>query len=196
MSAARFILWVDPSTLRWLVTSVLLSSALPIETAVGQEGELSEAKVLEAARETMEAARYCFLITVDDTGQPQARVMDPFLPDDDMTVWMGTNVHTRKVRQIRDDSRATLAYYDATSMGYVTLVGAALMVDDPEERRKYWKPDWEAFYPGGPSSDDYVLIEFSPSRIEVMSFAHDVMGSGVFGPAVLDREPSGWALEQ
>jgi len=179
----------------WLITPVFLLLALPVEPLLGQEGELSEAKVLQAARETMEAARYCFLVTLDDTGQPQARLMDPFLPEDDMTVWLGTNANTRKVRQIRNDERATLAYYDATSMGYVTLVGTVRMVDDLEERREHWKPDWEEFYPDGPAADNYVLIEFMPSRIEVMSFVHGVMG-GAFAPAALDRKGSGWVLER
>ena len=175
--------------------TVFLMLALQVKPLLGQEGELSEARVLQAARETREAARYCFLITLDDTGQPHARVMDPFPPEDGMTVWLATNANTRKVRQIQHDSRATLAYYDATSMGYVTLVGVARMIDDLEERRKHWKPDWEEFYPDGPTADDYFLIEFTPSRLEVMSFAHDVMG-GMFAPAALDRKGSGWVLER
>ena len=138
----------------WLWLPVLLTPllAVPIEPLYSQEGQLSETRVLEAAREVMKTARYCFL--------------------------------------------ATLAYYDATTMGYVTLVGTARMVDDLEARREYWKPEWAEFYPNGPTADDYILIEFAPSRIEVMSFAHDVMGSGVFGPAVLKRKASGWSLEE
>ncbi len=182
----------------WLWLPVLLTPllAVPIEPLYSQEGQLSETRVLEAAREVMKTARYCFLVTLDEAGKMHARVMDPFLPTDDMTVWMGTNANTRKVSQIRKDPRATLAYYDATTMGYVTLVGTARMVDDLEARREYWKPEWAEFYPNGPTADDYILIEFAPSRIEVMSFAHDVMGSGVFGPAVLKRKASGWSLEE
>ena len=54
-------------------------------------------RVMVAARATIKASGFCFLITVDSDGQPQARLMDPFTPEDDMTVWMGTNRNTRKV---------------------------------------------------------------------------------------------------
>ena len=187
--------WARWSSLRLFALALLLL-ALPVEPLRGQEGQLSEAMVLQAARETMEAARYCFLVTRDEAGRMNARVMDPFLPEDDMTVWLATNASTRKVDQIRKDSRATLAYYDAASMGYVTLLGTARMVDDLDERRNRWKPEWAGFYPDGPTADDYVLIEFMPSRIEVMSFTHEVMSGGAFWPAVLDLKGSGWTLER
>ena len=45
-----------------------------------------------------------------DLGQPQARLMDAFEPEADLTVWLATNARTRKVRQLRHDPRATLAY--------------------------------------------------------------------------------------
>ncbi|NIN73087.1 MAG: pyridoxamine 5'-phosphate oxidase family protein [Gemmatimonadetes bacterium] len=101
-------------------------------------------------------------------------------------LWMGTNSGSRKVSQLREDGRATLAHYDVSGMGYVTLIGSARLVDDLEERRRRWKPGWEPFYSEGPESHDYMLL---------MSFTHGVGAdpSG-FSPAILDRSGSGWVL--
>lgn len=71
--------------------------------------------VIRAARDVMQKARYCAFITLGEDGQPQARAVDPLGPDDDMTVWVGTNAATRKVAQLRKDPRVTLFYFDAAA---------------------------------------------------------------------------------
>src|SRR5210317_708933 len=68
--------------------------------------------LIRAAREIIQSAKYCALITLDTSGHPQVRTMDPFLPKDDMVVWLGTNINSRKIKEIRNDSRVTL-YYEA-----------------------------------------------------------------------------------
>ena len=181
--------------MRIAVCGAAVLAILAAESGWAQAGDPSEARVLEAARETMRAAHYCFLVTLDSSGQPQARLMDPFEPEPDMVVWMGTKVGTRKVGQIRGDGRATLAYYDGTGAGYVTLIGSIRLVDDLEERRRRWKPGWEAFFGAGPEADDYLLLKFVPSQIEVMSFTHGVGADPTaFRPAILERSGSGWVV--
>ncbi len=177
---------------RGLAATVVLAVVAPAASHA-QEQTLTVDRALEAVRTTMEASRYCFLVTLDEAGHPQARLMDPFPPEADMTVWMATNSTTRKVRQLGRDSRATLAYYDWEREGYVTLLGEARLVSDIEERRRRWKPEWQAFFPPGPTAPDYVLIQFTPSRIEVMNLALDV-GAGAFTPTVLTREGAEWVL--
>jgi general stress protein 26 len=151
---------------------------------------------LEAARATMKASGFCFLITVDDQGQPQARILSPFDPEPDMKVWLGTNRNTRKVAQIRKNPRVTLAYFDRPSLGYVTLLGKARLVDGLEERKKRWKKEWAEFYPGGPEGPTYLLIEFTPAQIEVMSAKYRIASEPLaWKPAVLVRQAQGWELK-
>jgi general stress protein 26 len=151
--------------------------------------------ILETAKLIMKAAKYCFLITLDESGHPTARIMDPFDPESAMKIWMGTNKNTRKVEQIKKDTRATLAYYDAESMGYVTLIGKARLVTDPMLKEKWWKEEWNAFYPGGKESEVYSLIEFSPFRIEVMDISRKVLVS-LFRPEIVTLKDSVWIHEK
>ncbi len=127
-------------------------------------------KVLAVAREIMEQAHHCALITLGGDGQPQARAMDPFPPAEDMTVWLATSSATRKVAQLRANSRVTLFYFDPKSQGYVTLLGRAELVRDPAEKAAHWKEAWSSFYKDKSRGDDFVLIKVKPSRLEVVSY--------------------------
>ncbi len=152
-------------------------------------GLLEPDRIAEAAHAVMTAARYCALITLDADGAPQARAMDPFPADSDFRVWMATNKSTRKVRELANDSRATLYYLDASSGAYVTLTGVARVITDADEKARRWKPEWDEFYVEGNRGDDYVLVRFVAHRVEVVSPAHGVASDPrAWKPAILELE--------
>jgi general stress protein 26 len=127
--------------------------------------------ILQAAKTLMQEARYCALITIGPDGRAESRIVDAFPPEPDMTVWLATSPVTRKVEQIRKDPRVTLFYWDATRMGYVTLIGDATLVDDPAEKAKRWKDEWSEFYSDENRGADYLLIRVTPRRLELVSIA-------------------------
>jgi len=123
--------------------------------------------LIEAAKEIISAAGTCALITVDNEGVPRVRAMDPFAPEENLTIWFGTNSRSRKVDQIKKNPLVTLYYLDSDASGYVIINGRAHLVNDPEEKEKRWKAEWEAFYPD--KVKDYLLIEVTPIWMEVLS---------------------------
>lgn len=133
------------------------------------------AKVLGAAREIMQKARYCALVTLGPDGHPQARVVDAFAPEEDFTVWIGTNPVTRKVQEIKADKRVTLLYYDPSGPGYVTVLARAEVVTDPAEKARHWKEEWATFYSDKNRGPDFVLIRCRPIRLEVVSYGHGIL---------------------
>lgn len=135
---------------------------------------LDDAGRTAAARRLMIGARYCALITIGEDGQPQARTIDPSPPDDRMVVSFVTNPATRKVRQIERDPRVTLYYFDERSPGYVTVIGTATVVADPDAKQKLWLQKWTPFYPGGAGSA--VVYEVTPRRIEIVDVARRIVG--------------------
>ena len=100
--------------------------------------------------------------------------MDAFAPDENMSVWFGTNPLSRKVREIRRNPRVTLYYFDRENQAYVTLHGLARLVNDPQEKLRHWKDDWKAFYPDRPKG--YLLIEVRPLRLEVVNVKTGIVG--------------------
>src|SRR3954470_10540633 len=93
--------------------------------------------VLAAARDIIREARYATLVTIAADGQPQARIVDPFAPDSTFTVWIATNPATRKVGEIRRNSRVTLLYFNAPRSEYVTLIGTAQVDTTAAEKARH-----------------------------------------------------------
>jgi len=136
--------------------------------------DYSEEVLTKAAIDIIEGAGTCALITLDASGLPSVRVMDPFLPESDFTIWFGTNPKSRKVNQIKNNPKVTLYYLEKNSSGYVVIHGTATLVNDQSEKNKWWKTEWDAFYPN--NTDAYQLIKVSPQRMEVISYTHSIIG--------------------
>jgi general stress protein 26 len=131
-------------------------------------------KLKDAAREIMAEAELCALVTLDDSNSPMVRVMSPFLPEDDFTVWLGTNPKSRKVNQIKKNPNVTLYYLAQDASGYVVIRGKAQLVDDQEEKDNRWKEEWKAFYAN--KTDSYLLIKVKPRQMEIVSYKHGILG--------------------
>jgi general stress protein 26 len=154
----------------WIIGSVITIATAAQPTATSTP---SRADIVTAARSVIQQARYATLTTTDAEGQPQSRVVDPFTPDADFTIWIGTNARTRKVSQIAARPRVSLLYFDASRQSYVSFIGTASVVRDAAAKAKWWKDEWSAFYINKNLGDDYVLIRLTPTRLEIVS---DVLG--------------------
>jgi general stress protein 26 len=145
------------------------------------------AKIVAAAEEIMKKARFCGLVTLGRDGHPQARVVDPFEPERDLTVWIATNPITRKVDEIRADPRVTLYYFDPSGPGYVTLLARAELVTDSAEKARHWKEEWAAFYADKNRGEDFILIRCKPIRLELVSYGHGLMNDpGTWRPVTVE----------
>lgn len=169
----------------------MIESLLIASLALTSQGSVHDREQLvEVARAVMAAAGHCALVTLDDDGAPRVRTMDPFPPERDLTVWLATNAGTRKVSDLGRDPRATLYYFDAAGGGYVSLVGRAEIVDDPDQKQARWKDAWGPFYEDGNRGEDYVLIRFVPERAEIVSLEYGVASEPrAWKPAILEFPP-------
>jgi general stress protein 26 len=148
-----------------------------------QRRPLGRVELVAAAREVMAAQTYCALVTVDKTGRPQVRTMNPFPPEEDMTVWLATNTRSRKVEEMRNDPRVTLYYSDhAKAIGYVALSGRAVLVEDMAEVLKRKRAYWDQAFPG---LKNIVLIKVVPERLDVLNYK-----AGAVADPVTWRTPS------
>jgi general stress protein 26 len=148
----------------------------------------ARARILEIARKIMVAARYCTLATTSESGEPQARIVDPLEPDEGFAVYVATNPLSRKVAEIRRDPRVTLLYFDRARSAYVTLVGRAAEVTGVEKTRRR-KPEWQQFFPAE-KPDNYLLYRITPVRAEVVSAADGLGGDPVtWKPEIVEFKP-------
>lgn len=168
--------------MRGSVIAILFFAAIvadPVAAEPSPAAKPSRDEILEAARAMMTAIRYCTLVTLDASGRPNARILDPFPPEESMAVWMATTPKSRKVGEIRRDPRVTLVYFDPgkPEQGYVALTGRARLVDDPAEKKKRWKEGWEAFWPDRDAS--FLLIQVTPERVEILDPRHGIVNDAV-----------------
>jgi len=152
---------------------------------------------LKVALETIRAAKFCFLVTVNPKWHVSSRLMQPFEPTEDLIVHMGASSDSRKVREILTDNRVMLDYALPEQGAYVTLSGRAQIIRDTIVKRKYWRDSFIEFWPEGPESSGYIIIRFEPQRVEMMNFEKKVVPEPYgLRAAVAHRVPGGWKLEQ
>ena len=130
--------------------------------------------LISAARQLTAMTPYCTLITLDTTGHPDARTMEPFSPDSNMVIWLGTNLNSGKVKQIKRDSRVTLFYASPNASGYVVILGNAYIIDDSSKKQVYWKNSWDQFY--SEARENYTLIKVVPHKLKILDYTKGIVG--------------------
>jgi general stress protein 26 len=155
--------------------AVVLLIQFPVKgQAQSTQSQIPTDTLMSAAVEIIQSAPFCALSTVDSTGQPQVRTMNPFPLKDDMVIWFATGRTSRKVDEIRNNPKVSVYFSDHTnSRGYVNITGTAEILDDKEllvkMKRTYWEgiPNWQ---------DIFVLIKITPKTLDVINYKKGVSG--------------------
>ena len=132
-------------------------------------------EIIGISKDIIKNSYYCTLVTVDENGQPRARIMEPLEPDNNYEIWLASNPKSRKIEQIKNNSKATINYFDKTQLSYISLMGNAFIVDEDEIKRNKWKQGWEKFYKN--QKEDYILIRFIPRTLELISYNKGYSGN-------------------
>ena len=152
--------------LSWLLSSAVVAPCAAPDPPPTPADERT--RLVAAAREIIGAQTYCALITIDESGRPQVRTMNPFPPEEDLSVWFATNTRSRKVQEMRRDPRVALYYSDhAKAIGYVQITGHAVLVDDMQEILKRKRAYWDQAFPG---LKNLVLVKIVPERLDVLNY--------------------------
>ncbi len=150
--------------------AVLVVCLLVISLKLNAQTVFNRDTLFIAARELINDTHYCALVTIDSTGQPQIRTMNPFPPNDELITWFATSRTSRKVRELRNNPKVCVYYANhVTAKGYVNITGIAEVIDDKEllvkMKRDYWNgiPDWQ---------NKFVLIKIVPKTLELINYKH------------------------
>ncbi len=159
-----------------ILLTILLFSCEKSETKILYKTDFSqeEKSVFQTVDSIIKSAYYCTLITLDKDNQPRARIVEPFSPKEHYVIWMATNPKSRKVAQLKGNSKTTLHYFDKNKLAYVSLMGNAFLINDDSVKQKIWKDGWERFYPN--RKTDYLLIKFIPKTVELISITDGFTG--------------------
>ncbi len=157
----------------FLLFLIFLASASPGVAQNPQPSQNNRDSLIVAAREIMGQQKYCALITMDSAGLPDIRTMNPFPPEDDMTVWMATNSRSRKAADIRRNPSVSLYYANhASAAGYVTIRGKAYLVSDTKEIQKRYRAYWDQAFP---DKKYLLLVKIVPEKLEVVNYKRNTV---------------------
>lgn len=148
-----------------LILPVLFASLF-----VNAQQEVNRDTMLVSAMEIIKQTHFCALVTIDSTGQPQIRTMNPFPMKDGIEIWFATSRASRKAGEIKRNPNVCVYWADhVNATGYVNITGTAEVIDDKEllvkMKREYWEgiPNWQ---------DVFVLIKITPKTLEVINYKH------------------------
>jgi general stress protein 26 len=136
----------------------------PLKGTVMQLADADRLTLLSILRDNREHA----VLATCDGGQPDVRIMAPFI-EDDLTLWLVTGRDSRKMVQLKANPRLGLLFVDIP--GYAReakISGEAVFIDDPAEKRRVWDlfTDLERYFPGGPDSPEYCVLRVAVTRID------------------------------
>ncbi len=149
--------------------------------------------LLDVGKQIMTAAGCASLITIDEAGLPSTRPVRTFASDDELTkITIPTDSNSRKTVQARSNPRVILSYVDAPTRGYVTVIGNAELNDRTADKKATWIDPFSAFWPDGPESESYLLMDVTPERIEMRSYTQGVADDPTrWTPVTLERTGTG-----
>ena len=104
-------------------------------------------------------------------GMPRVRYMVT-VGFEDLTLRAATRRSSNKVAQIEKNPRASISIWSGESMSdiekgmpYVIIDAAVTLEDDLETKKAFWNPMFEKYFKG-PEDPEYVVLKFTPKRIE------------------------------
>lgn len=100
--------------------------------------------------------------------------MSPHFVEGERTVWFMTKKGADKLCDIRADEDVTLAFSDAASGNYVSLMGRANIVDDRTKIHALWSAPLKQYF-DGPDDPSIVLIAVNADEADYWNGPNAVM---------------------
>jgi general stress protein 26 len=113
--------------------------------------------------------------TVNEKGYPESRALlnlankkqypelsgKALLTDGNrITLYFTTNTSSRKVSQMRKNSKASLYFCIPAEFLGAGLCGTMTEITEQKIKNDFWQPGWDIYYHNGASDPDYTLLKF------------------------------------
>jgi len=105
-----------------------------------------------------------FICSVDNDGFPNVKAMlMPRIRNGLKEFWFSTNTSSMRVRQYRENPRASIYFYHKGLIRYegVMLKGTMEVLTDQESKNMIWRKGDTVFYKQGVTDPDYCVLKFT-----------------------------------
>jgi len=154
-------------------------------------------RLLAGAAKVVASARYCCLATTAENGGVNARPMGRVLPDpgeNNWTIRFVTDARSRKASDIRRVCKVAVIFQHDADDSFVTLIGAATLLEDASEVGRRWKKAYNVYFPGEQDRANAAFVEIGAERMDLWIRGVTPEPFGMH-PTILERDASGdWRL--
>jgi general stress protein 26 len=84
----------------------------------------------------------------------------------DGTLWFFVSRTSAVATAVKKNPQICLAYADTADADFVTVSGAAIVVDDVPQKQAMWNSMVQAWFPAGPESPSVVLVKVAAESAE------------------------------
>jgi general stress protein 26 len=114
----------------------------------------------------VEKAGVC-MMTTRFSGGLRARPLEARADRDEGTIWFLTDQRAAKDDEIEAFPYICLIFIYAKEKVYLSMSGQASVARDTNRARRLWNEEQQAWWPGGPSDPNVLVIKFKPDRAEI-----------------------------
>jgi general stress protein 26 len=136
---------------------------------VTNETNAEVSALLAGATKTIQAVRYCWLVTAAAAGfnaRPMGRVL-PEKSEDGWIVRFVTDGRSRKAQEVCGEREVGLIFQSDPDEAYVALFGKARLLDRAGDVERFWKKHYEAYFPTPADRAAAAFIEVDVTRMEL-----------------------------
>ena len=122
---------------------------------------------LERIEKFIAGRKVAFICSVDEDGFPAVKAMlKPRARSGLREFWFSTNTSSLRVRQYRENPRASIYFYRKGLVRYtgVLLIGAMEVLTDQDAKNRIWRKGDTMFYKGGVTDPDYCVLKFTAEK--------------------------------
>ncbi|PTR17585.1 MULTISPECIES: pyridoxamine 5'-phosphate oxidase family protein [unclassified Nitrosospira] len=129
---------------------------------INEQHNAALAKVAEMVGD----ARFAMLTTLEKDGVLRSRPMATMQLDGEGNLWFFTSLSSSKIAKAQPDQQVNLCYVRADKHDYLSVSGAAELVDDKEKMQALWSPWIRPWFPKGLDDPDLALLKVSIMEAE------------------------------
>lgn len=103
-----------------------------------------------------------YIGSIDEDGFPNMKAMGaPRIREGIKELYFSTNTSSLRVKQYRDNPKASVYFCDKRFYRGVMLKGTIEVLEDSKSKEMLWNPKDTMFYPLGVTDPDYCVLKFT-----------------------------------
>ena len=114
-------------------------------------------------------SKIAYVASVNEDGYPQIKAMLVLEHDSMQLQYFSTNTSSRRVRQFRNNPRASVYYCDEAQFKGALFTGTMEVCTDHDTKTFLWREGFEVYYPKGMDDEDYCVLKF---KAETVNYYH------------------------